>query len=69
MRLPYSIRSKVNTTILDHAPEDWAKRDDWVQSDGKFSCDNGRYKIVDDKKLGLVIAEIKNVNYTAKSSL
>lgn len=69
MRLPYSIRSKINTRFLDHAPSDYNTRKDWKNYEGHWTCDDGHYKIVSDEKLGLVIAEIKNVNYTAKSSL
>lgn len=71
MRLSYSIRSKVNTSprFMKHSPEDWAKREDWTNFEGKFSCDNGRYSIVEDPKYGLVISEKRNLSYGASGSL
>ena len=66
MKLPYNIRSNVNKFIIEHAPIDWDKRKDWIEKDHKWSCDFGRYEIVNDKKYGLVIAENVILSYGAK---
>ena len=63
MRLPYNIRSIINKHIIDHAPIDWDKRKDWLDHDGKWTCDHGRYEIVQDPYYGKVIAENVIVRY------
>jgi hypothetical protein len=66
MRLPFSVKSRINTSprFQEHLPGDWNTRKDWVEIDGQFKTEDGRYKIVEDLKYGHVIAEIKNVGYT-----
>jgi hypothetical protein len=57
------MKKKVNKRV-SRLPNEWLTRDDWIEKDGGWSCENGRYTIVDDPKLGKVVAERKNVGYT-----
>ena len=69
MRLSYQIRSKVNQSprFMEHAPADWSTRQDWQNVEGQFSCDNGRYVVMEDPKFGYVIAERRNIAHAVGS--
>jgi hypothetical protein len=60
LRLPYQIRHRINPQIGQPVA---ARRADWVKVDGEWKTEDGRFKVVDDPRFGLLIAEIKNVAY------
>jgi hypothetical protein len=64
MHLSQEMKRKVNKRV-SRLPSEWLTRDDWIESEnGIWSCENGRYTIVDDPKLGKVVAEKKIIGYT-----
>lgn len=61
MRIPFTVKNKINKTKLTYAPRDWASRSDWIADmEGNMQTEDGRYRIVSDQRLGLVIAQVKN---------
>jgi len=60
VRLPYHIRHQINPTKGFPAE---AKRSDWVKAEDEWRTEDGRYRIVEDPRFGLVVAEIKNFSY------
>jgi hypothetical protein len=57
------MKRKVNKRV-SRLPSEWLTRDDWIEENGVWSCENGRYKSIFDPKLGMIISEVKNVGYT-----
>lgn len=56
------MKRKVNKRV-SRLPNEWLTREDWIEENEVWSCDNGRYSIIDDPKLGKVVAEKKNIGY------
>lgn len=66
MRLPYQIRHGINPRIGRPAE---ARRSDWAKIDGEWRTEDGRFRIVDDPRFGLLIAETKNVSHEVTPSI
>ena len=63
MRLPYSIRKKIDLQHSIYAPKDWSSRTDWINLEGVFQTPDGQFKILEDPKYGLVIAAVRIAEY------